>query len=108
MKANERIEIEKPLQRSVDSKVQFSYYELEYLWAEKTKENGDVVFFSTETFDIVCKQKEFLDYQKKIFDLYKKEGRSIKDICTPLYEKVDIKEETLYFVYNLKDNIYIQ
>jgi len=103
-----RKETEKPLSRSVDSLVQFSYYELEYLWAEKSKKDGIMLFFSTETFDIVCKQKDFIEYQKKIFDLYIKEGRSTKDVCTPLYEKVDVEGETLYFVYNLKENIYIQ
>ena len=104
MKPNAKKETEKPLQRSVDSICQFEFYELEYLWAEK-RNKETILFFHTEAFDICVKEKDFLSYQKAVFNLYLKLGADIKDICCPNFEKVDVGEETLFFVYDLKQNL---
>jgi len=90
-----------------ESKINFSYYELEFLWAQNGIENKDLtlIFFNLEDYDVVFTLEEFLEYQREIFNLSLRHGAQLKEICFPTIEQVDVEEETLYFCTDLKNNI---
>lgn len=97
-----------PNSSSLDSKVQFSYYELEFLWTENRKVDTTevpIIFFGLPTYDIVMTLEEFLEYQETIFTLSLEVGTEMKEICIPKIERVEVEGETLYFCSDLINNI---